>query len=145
MKLKTIPLNYSITPNQRRHVKKWVAELRSGKWNQGFGQMYRDYERYCCLGVCSMIAKGVKRVPIYNTYSFVYPNDPENEFCGHPNAEWFSKRFGFDYVNYVAILNDNRYAMRNLAALNDAGVPFEAIADVIEAAILKRKEVVINV
>lgn len=145
MKLKTIPLEYSITPNQRRHVRRWVTELRSGKWRQGFGQLCNDQEGYCCLGVCSEIAKGVKRFPRINGYSFVYPGDPDGDrFSGHPYVEWFRSRFGFDYVKYVAFMGYGSHTVRNLPALNNAGVPFDVIADVIEAAILKRKETVIT-
>lgn len=143
MKLKTIPLEYRITPNQRRHVRKWVSELRSGRWKQGYGKMHNAYEQYCCLGVCSSIARYVKKIPSFYGYSFVYPDDPEGRFSGYPHSEWFWGRLGFNYMRHVAYLVDRDLPM-SIATLNDNRFTFSMIADVIEAAVLKRKEVVIN-
>lgn len=43
---------------------KWVAALRSGKYNQGTGCLYSNFKNvYCCLGVLSAI-KGVPKSEI---------------------------------------------------------------------------------
>src|SRR5690606_19965939 len=108
----------------------------------GYGRMNNDYHQYCCLGVCSSIARNVKKIPSFYGYSFVYPNDPdEHRFTGYPHAVWFYNRFGFDYVLHIAEILS---APMSIANLNDNRVPFSVIADVIEAAVLKRKEVVID-
>lgn len=48
----------SLTPAQVRLRKKWVAALRSGKYQQGRGQLKYNPDRvarYCCLGVLCAI------------------------------------------------------------------------------------------
>lgn len=35
----------------------WVAALRSGEFIQGFGRLYTDDGRYCCLGVLCELAR----------------------------------------------------------------------------------------
>lgn len=124
-------------------MKRWITELRSGRWKQGFGKMSNGYQQYCCLGVCSVIARGVKKTPSFYGYSFTYPNDPdEGAFSGYPHAVWFYNRFGFDYILHIAEILS---VPMSVPTLNDNRVPFGAIADVIEASVLKRKEVVITV
>lgn len=41
--------------------KDWVAALRSGKYEQGTGELYNvDHNRFCCIGVAAVVA-GINR------------------------------------------------------------------------------------
>ena len=43
-----------MTEEQIANVKAWIAALRSGKYQQGFGYLNKN-ENYCCLGVLADI------------------------------------------------------------------------------------------
>jgi hypothetical protein len=57
--------------------KKWIEELRSEKYVQGQGQLYKPNENaYCCLGVLCKIYAREKKKAITN---FVYQIGPDSE------------------------------------------------------------------
>lgn len=37
-------------------ARKWIDALRSGEYTQTFGQLTKDYESFCCLGVACEVA-----------------------------------------------------------------------------------------
>lgn len=94
----------------------WVAELRSGKRKQAFEQL-RDDDHFCCLGVLCDISGQLKWEG--SAYG--------DQLCQLPFAvqEW-------------AGLNSKLGAFRDgfsrgtLSNLNDVGMSFDEIADVIE-------------
>lgn len=94
---------------------KWVAALRSGDYKQGIGCLkYKDKEgtlRYCCLGVLAEVAGnknlGTTLVSMYG--------DTVNE--GNKKVySWVNKLIPTEFTY-------------NLISMNDAGAPFDEIAD----------------
>ena len=95
---------------------KWVAALRSGKYQQGAGYLRRD-DKFCCLGVlCDVLGKrwytevdgswSVRRGGVVNSGVLPYPLREELK------------------IEYGA--------MNGLAKMNDRGKSFKVIANWIE-------------
>lgn len=115
----------------------WIAALRSGEFRQGYGKLsqrnsWDDASSYCCLGVLCEIKKdeliaagisfdhgssGVLSVGDRDTY-------PSREVCAvlGLSEEFWHFRFG----------DEDEYDDYDLDTLNDAEMPFEHIADVID-------------
>lgn len=99
---------------------RWVADLRSGRWEQGRGQLAPTETSRCCLGVLCELAVDdgvVERVPVQShgtalMYGHALALLP-GAVCAYAEAGW----------NEVG----------GLAGLNDRGATFAEIADVIEA------------
>ena len=123
--------------------KRWVSALRSGKYEQGRGQLNQNDKRYCCLGVaCELIAND----------SLVRKSD--NNLSGDERLIYYdldSVRPSKRSMNFIGINYDSIFVINNdvlellsdyiyhevgevvtLMHLNDIGVPFPIIADVIE-------------
>ena len=89
---------------------KWVAALRSGEFEQGHGTLHLN-GRYCCLGVGARIAGFDLSIEQANLDS-VY----------------------IDFRDAVGLQNNlGHFEGGGLALLNDRGVPFSEIADIIES------------
>lgn len=108
-------------------AEKWVQALRSGEFVQGHGALCRD-GRYCCLGVLAELAvrEGVLgKYDTENRHGSVFTrfgSDGERSFLPREVFEW------------ADLSSDNPIidSTDSLASLNDNGVPFEMIADIIE-------------
>lgn len=137
----------------------WVAALRSGKYPQG--QDYLKHEtdgvvKYCCLGVFVEI-NGYKneKKDSRNHYVFnykghtmtIYPSLNVLVEHGFPDEDSFAPlKLPVDIYRKLKSFYDTQDksfdedaiptedSVRTLIKLNDDGVPFDLIADVIEAA-----------
>lgn len=124
---------------------KWLEALRSGKFEQARENLYVPaVNGYCCLGVlCEVaIAEGVeiKREDTY--YGALDEEGNLTEDCSETNlpkivAEWAGldkhpelPERAYDSTKHGELLNDLRELF--LAEINDAGVGFGIIADLIE-------------
>ena len=115
-----------LTKNQ----KLWIEALRSGKYEQAVGVLESTSGGFCCLGVACKVAEehGVK--VIYDELGTIDGNHLDyqravQEWLGLINVDGFPSIDGSPF-NLAA-----RYAA--LTAMNDNGVSFEEIADIIEA------------
>lgn len=103
----------------------WVRRLEGGDYTQGRTAL-RIGDEYCCLGVlCEMAVEAgvVRRVP--NGNFFGYTNGearPEEYLLPLPVMLWA----GLDTVNPWSQLLEE-----GLTAMNDSGVPFSEIAQII--------------
>lgn len=108
-------------------AQRWASELESGKYLQGIGALHRrsanGEDSYCCLGVlCSMAAEeGMVAVTPGESGRIVY--DGNSGYLPDSVMAWadmrsFEGSFGFG----------EEY---NLSHLNDGGVPFREIANII--------------
>jgi hypothetical protein len=94
--------------------KRWIAALLSGKFEQAVGALKNSFG-FCCLGVyCQVVAPTKWRV----TYAPL-----------HPAAEFDTDFLSVQSYERLMITHDDG---RALAKLNDASVPFDLIASVIE-------------
>lgn len=97
----------------------WVEALRSGRYRQGKGSL-RAEGAYCCLGVlCDVVGE----VPIDEDEDFGYDKSlPIN----------VAEMVGLGDVLDPIVTVDDGYNT-HLSSLNDDGLPFTKIADLIEA------------
>lgn len=111
---------------------KWLAALRSGEYQQGHTYL-NGPDGYCCLGVlCDIYAK---------ENNVKWADRPEDANVKHifdgwtilprPIRDWAGIK---DDLVFTGIEKKNG-ATATLVDLNDSGVPFSHIADVIEYAL----------
>ena len=100
----------------REKGEKWLAALRSGEYKQGVGVLCNK-EKYCCLGVLQKVVSG------------------EVENLSVPSLSWLEKNNVIFRVNGKLDLRGNpSLAFSSAAELNDDGVSFFNLADLIEVA-----------
>lgn len=109
---------------------KWVAALRSGEYNQGQGCLRNDDDSYCCLGVlCDLYAKEQNNHywRIDECDHMMYNFDGRLQFPP-PSVwkDWAELEIDDPFVPY----EDSK--LLQLSSLNDDGLTFEQIADLIE-------------
>lgn len=122
---------------------KWVAALRSGEYRQGRNVLKqafssKDTPQFCCLGVlCDLAVKDGLEIEVvdvndndpkvlYKVWSF----DGAEELLPKSVIEWA----GIESTNGNVAVDGSAYGEGgyDVASLNDNGVPFIEIADVIE-------------
>lgn len=118
----------------------WIERLRSGEIEQGRGHLAVRYPEgrqfFCCLGVLTEIAveHGVidagREEYEYNVKGYVkgYPDDGNPEDAVLPRAVYMWAGLPDANPN----VKHDLLAFACLATLNDRGVPFAEIADLIE-------------
>lgn len=92
---------------------KWVAALRSGKYQQGIGHL-KHGDKFCCLGVLCDLLPGGK----WEGEAFYLTNESSPTEAILPHA--------------VVLAAEMSSAQGQLAEANDAGYTFTEIADLIE-------------
>ena len=135
--MRTIPFTGPLKEEHINNIIEWIAALRSGKYRQGKGSLNR-LGSYCCLGVCSTI-QGIKN----EHEEFYFPHHDELiRLSLLPYEPWFTQTFGFDLsFEPVNLRNQNAF----LYVINDSGVSFKHIADIIEASFINRVEIEIPI
>lgn len=110
---------------------KWVDALRSGEYQQGRHQLRND-DSYCCLGVlCDLFAENnPEQGKWYQNQvddSWFFETDDDRFVGSLPVgvAEWAQ----LDDINPPVKIDGG---IANIASVNDHGVPFDKIAQIIE-------------
>lgn len=110
----------------------WTAALRSGEYKQGKGCLRSEGDKFCCLGVLTDLyakavggqwveareSKPLDFIDAEGAGTTSYPTRAVQDWAGLPHGNPFVIR--------------GLYGERSLATLNDDGVPFSDIADLIE-------------
>ena len=111
-----------------QNAKKWIATLRSGEFKQGKAVLLRD-NKYCCLGVaCELfirdggqLAKAIVADAFGETTTF----------------HGMTAELPPEVVSWLGLTRRDGYfytpEFESLTRLNDRGLVFEAIADIIES------------
>lgn len=142
-----------------------VNELRSGRWTQASNYLQSGEREGCCLGVgCALAAKlgaeldvVVEQQPVWQPGDAitmtgevtVWLYDNERHYLPGRAIHWFgfsNDRGTFSWLNDDPILDgldevsvdmgNGADGRPSLAGLNDNGIPFETIADLIEDEVL---------
>lgn len=120
----------------------WTAALRSGEYLQGRGMLRGEYAEgeiyYCCLGVWCDIDPATRWGA--HDYAVDQHGDASVSILPYGTAVGLFQSVDDDLINNPAVpglLARNRYegegdVQVNLAELNDAGMTFEQIADIID-------------
>ena len=119
---------------QKENRKRWIAALRSGEYPQGCGFL-RHYnptvgELFCCMGVLADLADVGKWRAKRSTFGYHPYLTEDSSLQGHLDArlmDWVGLRTG------LGKFTDEEGEACYLTELNDRGVPFPKIADIIEA------------
>lgn len=107
---------------------KWVAELRSGKYEQGKGYLNKD-GKFCCLGVlCDLAAKEgeVSKIDADIPSGKYIQYDKSLKFAPISVRTWSGLRTSGGAFRY----SDKNFELYSLN--DDDGLSFEEIANVIE-------------
>ncbi len=122
-------------------AKEWVKRLRSAYYVQITGRLgIGDYQR-CCLGVLSDIAvenKVVQRVQDSDDNLSYMALGTSSHYTSsdfgliRPIIEWVSVDTSQDYEDVEVPFSNRDNAAMSLASLNDSGLTFDQIADIIE-------------
>ena len=113
------------------NVKRWVAALRSGEYEQGRKALRSIDDKFCCLGVACELSREELDLDLYYTRPDPDGNPTEVLYDGSHGAlpkktmKWLGLNFP---VGSFCIGPEGH----NLACLNDDGMTFDQIADVIE-------------
>lgn len=150
-----------VSPKMNPAIKaQWVAALRSGTYSQVRGYL-SSASGMCCLGVLCDLAKqaqigdwvpeveyddneGITELKEYRSFfeenNYEVPPEPVAAFAGfidttNPyvriNAD-FAERCGVQQLGRLGDISTDGYFIIDLATLNDNGIPFSVIADLIE-------------
>lgn len=106
-------------------MEKWVEALRSGRYEQGRGRLRRG-DKYCCLGVLCEVLEIPADLGDNDLYSYLGRSD----ILPRTALDLSGMRSISGVLKNLVRYGDGHYC--SLMALNDDGVPFGFIADVIE-------------
>jgi len=114
----------------------WITALRSGKYKQGCGLLRTRDDKYCCLGVLLQLEG--KEFCKYDDGGYFVQTDYDGDSTGSSYVG--EEIITLDYPGILPVtptLTNQQgvevsTGMYELASLNDCGVPFDVIADVIE-------------
>ena len=113
------------TEQQAANRAKWVAALRSGKYEQATQALHPAKKEFCCLGVACNISQLGHWVEGHEAYDYVIDDVPENAILPDEVANWLG-------VGISASLKHDYNVYDSLLEMNDKGISFGEIADVIE-------------
>lgn len=116
---------------------RWVDALRSGEYLQGFDALNINNKQFCCLGVlCELAVKegliAKQKLPNESKlYSYYVPGSFDSEDLAKTAILPKSVVTWAGLASYAAEKRIKGKIVA-LSGLNDAGTPFEEIADIIE-------------
>jgi len=110
---------------QAEHRQQWVDALRSGRYEQAKGKL-RDGDKFCCLGVACDIS-GLGEWDMQSLYiTFIGEGHCiDNKRLPVAIQDWLGVESDSVFVN-------TKNGVASLARLNDKGITFVEIADIIE-------------
>lgn len=132
-------------------LRKWIAALRSGEYLQGRGTLRRG-SQYCCLGVlCKVAGIPAELSPVAQTRDYNYQPTATTYWYFHGIADRLPAELSLpalpQYPGDLDVSTDGRLPFKdrdgyglNLSGLNDSGMPFGQIADIIQWVFLSSTE-----
>ena len=117
-------------------AKRWVAALRSGEYKQGYQYLHCGNE-FCVMGVACDLMRNELHIEMTETLTDRYGHSGKmviERFDGFvrslPNK--VMSKLGFKSWDYRGVFQTKKGEEDNLMRLNDSGVPFTRLADLIE-------------
>ena len=119
------------TPNQiRENRMAWIAALRSGDYKQGTKVLRNHSGNFCCLGVLCECA-GLE--PWDGIDSLKYGAIGSGTLAPKEAMEWVGLKYcSGEIADNLPVDLDLNSNLKSLILINDSGVDFETIAEVIE-------------
>ena len=112
---------------------KWIAALRSGKYEQCTGMLHKKGDGFCCLGVLCDLKGSTWEPPADPGAEMMVTDDGKSKDLPDSVMAWAGLIGTSPVVNISRIyetLDGGEYSC--LAELNDNGMTFSEIADIIE-------------
>jgi hypothetical protein len=117
----------------------WLAALRSGEYQQGRGRLRHDYgdqPEFCCLGVlCDLLVKrmpdGFKWKEVEGDGLYISAKE-DSRSSSLPKSAMAASGINHRLVDIGCTVEFDGRNAACLTELNDAGMPFPEIADIIE-------------
>ena len=113
------------------NAKKWVSALRSGEYKQGKEVLRNISDQYCCLGVACDLYSKEHELEIFAGRQFYYYGKEHFAYLPLVVRDWLG--LTTEYGAYDEYIGHEDDVGNSLTALNDKGVPFKRIADIIES------------
>lgn len=144
VELVQIPDFSGITEQQKVHWTTLIAALRSNKYEQVMGQL-RSEKGFCCLGVAQDLVKtdlGLFWIRQQEEAGYALWN-PKNKYHDKSDLDWAKLAepardlYGFNSLSGFTVTAAKPFhgtCYHTLVSLNDYGVTFSKIADVLEVA-----------
>lgn len=102
---------------------RWLEALRSGEYEQGQDALRSVDDKFCCLGVLTDICiKGTSDAPPWEAGKWYFASQGQNSYL----PEWVAELTGVEFRGEIPDMPES------LSKLNDRGVTFEEIANIIE-------------
>lgn len=119
----------STTTELNPNAKLWVEALESGKYKQGRHYLHRD-DFYCCLGVaCELAIKAGIKLDVVTKSNGVYCYNSGEASLPFAVRDWLGLKSIYGQFSDP----DKKFQIPYLTKLNDCGMPFNEIAQVIRA------------
>ena len=115
---------------------KWVVALRSGKYKQVIGSLHPAKKEFCCLGVACNISGLGRWEKGYDGYDYIINDTPENAVLPDDVQNWLGV-----YLVGAKLKVQHKERYDSLLEMNDAGVSFDEIANVIEAEFIETRNI----
>lgn len=128
-----------------KNVRKWVEALRSGKYKQGQHVMRSGRDKFCCLGVACDISEEASWHKNKETDGWYYGDWKNEETLSNHMVNFFGLNSEEGTLNGDSLSDELKLSIKeqtkgkvrvnasfSLAHLNDSGVDFDTIADIIE-------------
>lgn len=125
--------NHSLTHEQIKNVEKWIAALRSGNFKQGqyvLCEVGESENKYCCLGVACELFKDELHLRVEEEL-YTTPFGPRRNVKAYNRVKIALPESVKNFLG-LASWNGKVSEHSSLAAMNDEGVSFEKIANIIE-------------
>jgi hypothetical protein len=131
---------------QKQIIIQWIKNLRSGRYKQGESQLrYKAGNKYyhCCLGVLCSILKADwnavydgKKLALNSKYLI-----PNSLIEKHDLSSIIDRQGRLANKRKWNVMAESGYMYEDLTELNDSGVSFDMIADIIEVRLLRKSRI----
>lgn len=131
-------ITHDLTGLEIENTKKLIAALRSGDYKQTKSVLKLGEKQcfHCCLGVGCEIMGVPNEISIGDVYKFSFR---EIEQSNLPSPNWWIVTYGWHWeFRMVSKMRPYKYEI-GLHELNDKGVSFNIIADIIETVVIKKE------
>lgn len=131
-------ITHDLKDQEIENTKKLIDALRSGDYKQTKAVLKLGEKQcfHCCLGVGCDIMSLPNRISTGDIYSFSFE---EEVYSNVPPTYWWIDTYGWHWEFKIEDkMRPYKYEV-GLHELNDKGVSFNIIADIIEAVVMKKE------
>lgn len=117
----------------KKNVKKWIAALRSGEYEQTRGAL-NDENGFCCLGVACDLFIPKNKLEYQETSPFIFGDLPQDQPAAPQWLKIIDDHFQQQTLECLSILNDETYIYEGIC---HGSFTFDEIADLLQLVYLE--------